>query len=391
MKTSHSTRRTLFALAASLVLGCAVAGETLPRVDPPTDPSKSYWDTYVHYAYPHQYAVVADGTGVKRELAYLDLYRGKATARATAPVLVLIHGRSMHSGYWGNLIETPLDAGYRVISIDWSNTGKSLPRNLDKPLTRTLDDVRHMIHQLVTVHLQIPRAYYLGHSLGGQVLAGYLLDYPQAVERAVLYAPGGLEGFAGRTPAMIGWLAHNDTLFKLIWASQSLPDIGESEEKIEGKFYSTRKADNIPYLKRNDPLGAFMVASHALALKGNPVELERFRQSHAWDSLASILESGKDDPHAIFNRLDQLRVPTLLTFGTREPTIPIPGTGNEHLVDDLIAPLAQRVARKHLPLQIKLYEGAGHFLHTDLPDQFPRDVLQFLRTGRAPQPLYPAR
>lgn len=373
---------TLCALAA-----LSVSAQPLPRVDEQVDPANSYWDAHVHYAYLHQYAKVADTQGVVRELAYLDLYRGKSAARERAPVLVLIHGRTMHSGYWGHLIEAPLAAGYRVISIDWTNTGKSLRPNLDKLLTRTLDDVRHMIHALVTQHLGIARASYLGHSLGGQVVGGYILDYPEAVERAVLYAPGGLEGFPGSTPRLIGWLAHNDTLFNLAWQTQALPDIGSTSEKIRNKFYSTRRQGMVPYLQVQDELGRFMVASHASALRGNPVELERFRKTHAWDTLCSLLENGIDNPRSVRNRLHQLKVPTLIVYGQKDPAAPIPGSGNDTL-DDILRPLARRAEQHETPLHFKLYENGGHFLHTDFPQAFAADVLQFLRTGRAPEPLY---
>lgn len=369
----------LLATWASLV---AAQATPLPKVDAVIDPAKSYWDTHVHYPFPHHFAKVSDTLGTGRELAYVDLYRGNPTRRDKAPVLVLIHGRTMHSGYWGQLIEAPLAAGFRVISIDWTNTGKSLTRNLDKPLTRTLDDVRHMIHDLVTRHLQIPKAHYLGHSLGGQIVAGYALDYPQAVDRLVLYAPGGLEGFKGSTPKLIARLAHSDRLFKLIWKTGALPDIGENEEKVRGRFYGTRRHDAIPYLQPQDLLGQFIVASHAQALKGKPSELERLRQTHAWDSLASLLESGIDNPRSIRQRLHLLQVPTLMTFGLRDPAFPVPGTGNEHLLEDVIQPLARRAADAQTPLQIKLYEQGGHLLHTDFPEQFSRDVIHFLTTGK---------
>lgn len=377
--------RALVCLAAcTLTLCTAALAASPPSVDTRIDPAKSFWDDHVHYPFPHQFARVQDTQGVSRELAYVDLYRGSPGKLAKAPVLVLIHGRTMHSGYWGSLIDAPLAAGYRVISIDWSNTGKSLRPNLDKPLTRTLDDVRRMIHSLVTGHLKIAKANYLGHSLGGQIVAGYLLDYPEAVERAVLYAPGGMELFKGSTPRLIQKLAYNDRWFNLLWATGTLPDIGESEDRILAKFYSTRRPDTKPYLQAGDKLGEFMVATHALALKGNPVELERFRKTHAWDSLSSLAECGADDPRALRHRFIHLKVPTLMVYGLQDPAFPVPGSGNERLREDIIEPLAAAAAREQAPLQIKFYENAGHFLHTDIPEQFSHDVLSFLRTGKIP-------
>lgn len=385
----------LFKWAARLCLallcawgGLAFAQAGLPRVDEQIDPARSYWREHVHYGYPHGFARVEDTQGRSWSIAYLDLFHSDAKAAGQAPVLVLIHGRAMNSGYWGQLLEVPLAAGFRVISIDWSNIGKSLPENMAMPLTRTLDDVRRMIFNLVVRHLGIQKASYLGHSLGGQVAAGYALQYPAHVERLVLYAPGGLESFPGSTPRLIRTLANSDWLFNLIWKTGSFPDMGRTEEEVEASFYVNRRSFGRPYLKRGGKLGEYMVATRARALRGHPDERERLLKAYSWDTLAGLMECRRDDPQALPNRIAGLKVPTFLALGLEEPAFPIPGTGNEHLVRDVVAPFWQQAKRLNSPVQIKLYEHAGHFIHTDLPEVFSREVLSFLQTGMVPPPLY---
>ena len=125
-----------------------------------------------------------------------DRFKGTAAEKSKAPVLVLLHGRAMNSGYWGQLLEKPLAAGWRVIAIDWSHSGKSLPKNLNLPVNRSLEESRQLVFDLVVKQLGIHKATYLGHSLGGQLAAGYAIAHPENVERLVLYAPGGLESLS---------------------------------------------------------------------------------------------------------------------------------------------------------------------------------------------------
>ncbi len=69
------------------------------------------------------------------------------------------------------------------------------PGNLDKPMTRTLDDVRDAFHALIVDRLGVRKAYYHGHSLGGAAVLGYAIRYPDAVRGLILEGPAGLEEY----------------------------------------------------------------------------------------------------------------------------------------------------------------------------------------------------
>ncbi len=266
-------------LCAALML-CAAAFSRAemasPYVDAQIDPEKSFFTNHLHYPFPHQFATVKDSQGRQWELAYADLFQGAAAAKEQAPALVLLHGRAMNSGYWGKLLEAPLAAGWRVVTIDWSHTGKSLPRNLSLPVNRSMDDARQLIHQLVVGQLGIRKASYLGHSLGGQIAAGYALRFPDNVERLVLYAPGGLEsvpemkinGVRLDDPA----LENSPQAFAAAWEKlRNFLSMGETQEAVERSFYTSRPG-TLPYLQRGSRLADFMVASRASALRGHPAE-----------------------------------------------------------------------------------------------------------------------
>jgi pimeloyl-ACP methyl ester carboxylesterase len=45
-----------------------------------------------------------------------------------------------------------------------------------------MQDMRDVVHELVVNQLGVKRAAYLGHSLGGQLVMGYALTWPEAVQ-----------------------------------------------------------------------------------------------------------------------------------------------------------------------------------------------------------------
>jgi len=360
-------------------------------VDETIDPGKSYWNEHVHYPYPVHSAKLRDRHGSDWELAYLDVFHGDAAARAKAPVLVMLHGRGMNSGYWGTLLEAPLAAGWRVISIDWGHWGKSLPRNLKVPINRSLDDVRELVHQLVVKQLGIAQADYLGHSLGGQLAAGYALKYPANVRRLVLYAPGGMESVPQTTIQFLKLddpaLSTDEGKFLTLWKGGTLPGLSKTAEEVRSAFYQARPG-KLPYGHKENPLSRYSANSRARAMDGNPQEAERYRQIYSWYTVSALLESRQDDESSLPARFSRIQAPTLLLLGLQDPVFPIPGTGNTQLVGDMVHPFYMMARSRKMPLQIKLYKNAGHFIHTDLPDEMSSDVLSFLKQGEVAGPLY---
>ena len=164
----------------------------VPGVAANIDPNKSFWKDYVTYPYPVKYATAKDGHGTSWQIGYMDEYAGTAK---DPKVLVIIHGKGAFAGHYGNIMQYALRSGLRVIVPDLPHYGMSGPGNLDKSPARTMQDMRDVVHDLVVNQLGVKRAYYLGHSLGGQLVLGYALTWPDAVQGLALEAPAGLEEY----------------------------------------------------------------------------------------------------------------------------------------------------------------------------------------------------
>ena len=156
------------------------------------DPAKSFWKDEMVSPFPVKYAKVKDRRGVEWEIGYFDEYCGKDK---NPPVLVVVHGKGAFAAHYGYLIKYAVERGYRVIAPDMPQWGMSGPGNLDKPMTRTLDDVRDAFHALIVGKLGVKKAFYHGHSLGGATVLGYALRYPDAVRGLILEGPAGLEEY----------------------------------------------------------------------------------------------------------------------------------------------------------------------------------------------------
>ena len=164
----------------------------VPGVAANIDPNKSFWKDYVTYPYPVKYATAKDKRGTSWQIGYMDEYAG---TDKDPKVLVIIHGKGAFGGHYGNIMQYALRSGLRVIVPDLPHYGMSGPGNLDKSPARTMQDMREVVYDLVVNQLGVKKAAYLGHSLGGQLVMGYALTWPEAVQGLALEAPAGLEEY----------------------------------------------------------------------------------------------------------------------------------------------------------------------------------------------------
>ncbi|RQH13087.1 alpha/beta hydrolase [Bradyrhizobium sp. RP6] len=369
----------------------------VPGVAENIDPKKSFWKDFVTYPYPVKYANAKDKSGNSWQIGYMDEYAG---TDKDPKVLVIIHGKGAFAGHYGNVMQYALRSGVRVIAPDLPHYGMSGPGNLDKSPARTMQDMREVIYDLVVNQLGVKKAYYLGHSLGGQFVMGYALTWPDAVQGLALEAPSGLEEYprditiAKDKKARLFDRAfdHDFDKWKATWGPTGILDaeMKRSEQNVRDFFYFKKRdpetnvvsASKSGYFFSDSEYARLHTEQRVGLIKGNPKELEQWCNVFIYDIYTIGAELQQDDPKNLYERLTQIRAPIFLSFGDKEPFIPTPAfNGLTDLGRDAITPFMSRMTNAGNRPLLKIYPETGHFIHTDNPVEFPADVVDFVMRG----------
>lgn len=399
----HINLVTLLFFVALVFPGCVSAPQVKPIVTNPLkvekgSPKKSFWRDQVQYPFAVKYAKARDNKGIEWEVAYMDEYYGSDPA---PKVLVLIHGKGAFGGYFGHIMKVALENGLRVIVPDLPHYGKSIPGNLNKPLSRSLQDTRKVIHEIIVKQLRVNKATYLGHSMGGQWVLGYALTYPEAVERIILENPAGLEEYPTKIKAGDKEMLLFDSSqwsmesWKIVWGERLKQGLMQDEEFLRNFFYFKYKN---PKTGRVEPakLGFFINDTEyaryftevRVALNyGNKKEHYNYCAADARDIYSLGVEVRREDQNSINKRIQYINVPVFLALGDKDPLLPTPLGGKSNLRWEVIKPFHDDLARAGNPPQVKIYAGAGHFIHTDYPDLFAGDVAGFVLRATVSEPL----
>lgn len=369
----------------------------VPGVAETIDPKKSFWKDNVTYPYPVKYANAKDSRGTSWQIGYMDEYAG---TDKDPKVLVIIHGKGAFGGHYGNIMQFALRSGLRVIVPDLPHYGMSGPGNLDKSPARTMRDMREVIYDLVVNQLGVKKAYYLGHSLGGQFVMGYALTWPDAVQGLALEAPSGLEEYPRDiTVAKDKKLRLFDPAFdhdfdkwKQTWDQTGIlaAELGRSEQSIRDFFYFKKRdpdtgavsAAKSGYFFSDSEYARFHTEQRVGLTKGNPKELEQWCNVFIYDVYTIGAELQQDDPKNLYERLTQIKAPIFLAFGDKEPFIPTPAfNGLTDVGRDVITPFMSRMTNAGNRPMLKIYPETGHFIHTDNPVEYSADVVDFVTKG----------
>ena len=369
----------------------------VPGVAANIDPGKSFWKEYVTYPYPVKYATAKDKRDTSWQIGYMDEYAG---TDKDPKVLVIIHGKGAFGGMYGNIMQYALRSGLRVIVPDLPHYGMSGPGNLDKSPARTMQDMREVVYDLVVNQLGVKKAVYLGHSLGGQLVMGYALTWPDVVQGLALEAPAGLEEYPReiaiskdkKLRLFDESFARDFDKWKQTWDQTGIlaTEMARPEQNIRDFFYFKKRdpvtgllsASKSGYFFNDSENARFHTDQRVGLTKGNPKELEQWCDVFIFDIYTMVAELQQDDPNNLYERLSQIKAPIFLSFGDKEPFIP--GTVFNGLTDlgrDIITPFMSRMTNAGNRPILKIYPDTGHFIHTDNPVEFPVDVVDFVAKG----------
>ncbi|MCC7483439.1 MAG: alpha/beta hydrolase [Burkholderiales bacterium] len=245
----------------------------------------------------------------------LDLYY---ESHGSGPAVVFAHGRGgNHLNWWRQI---PVFAReYRCITFDHREFGLSRNPPDARGKSAYVEDLAGLLD-----HLKIESTCLVGQSMGGWACLNFALQFPARSKALVLANTTGGIGDASVVDVLI---EHGDP----------------GAQRISGKGFDESNPE-LAFL-----LAQFRTLNDAL----NPPLRE---------SRASFMTS-REGPKAA--ELAGLSVPTLL----------IGATG-----DVLFPPAVMQACAKLIPgARLKLFEGAGHFVHYELPGEFNETVASFLK------------
>jgi pimeloyl-ACP methyl ester carboxylesterase len=246
--------------------------------------------------------------------------------------LVFLHSGFLDHRMWDDQWEE-FSKHYRVVRYDMLGYGKS--DAVDGPATRR-NELYHLLN-----HLGIEAAYFVGVSMGGEIVLDFALEHPEMVLGVVAVAtvPGGFE-MQGEPPA---------NLLALIEATQQ-GDVARASDLqirlwIDGPF---RQPDEVDARVRQR------------AVEMNQIPVQRF----TW-VIADMQPANPLSPPAA-QRLSEIHAPTLIIAGA---------------LDDLeIVRAADVMAQEIADAHKVIIEGVAHTPNMEKPAEFNRIVADFLRS-----------
>src|SRR4051812_6623099 len=113
-------------------------------------------------------------------------FRRAGQGDGTRPCVVLVHGIAGDSSEWATAVDR-LAKEYDVIAPDLAGHGESTRLQGDHSIGAFATWLRDLLEAL-----EVERATFVGHSLGGGVVMQFAYQFPEYVERMVLVSSGGL-------------------------------------------------------------------------------------------------------------------------------------------------------------------------------------------------------
>jgi len=246
------------------------------------------------------------------------------------PAIVLIHAGFLDLRMWDPQIPV-FSKTNRVIRYDVRGFGKS---DIARNTYSDYKDLRALLY-----HLRVKTASLVGVSNGGRIAADFAVEYPSMLDHLVLVSPG-MSGYKSSGP---------------------------EEDKMWEEFDRQMKPQEVAD-REGRAVDAVEMDVNAWASAQTPVNRERIKQI-ALDNFHVHVENPwrlqvPPEPRT-FQRLSQIRIPTLVITGDRDVPPQILLTDNIH---------------SHIPGSKRvLIPGADHIVNMSKPDEFNRTVLEFLK------------
>jgi len=253
-------------------------------------------------------------------------------------VLLLIHGLGSNAKGWIKNIPA-LSKHFRVIAVDLPGYGKS-----DKGYYQfSMKFYAQVLTELLT-QLHIDQATFIGHSMGGQIAMTTALEYPDRVKKLVLISTAGFEKF---TEGEGDWMTNAVT-------AEFVKDtpIRNIDINLRSNFYRMPEDATFMITERIQMRGARDFDDYCYAVTRN---------------VAAMING------PVWQRLDQIKQPTLILFGENDGLIP-----NPYLHGGRTETIAQ-IGQKQIPNnQLIMIKECGHFVQFEKAEETNKAVIEFV-------------
>lgn len=254
--------------------------------------------------------------------------------------ILLVHGLGSNLSFWQRQLTGDLATRHRLIAVDLPGWGRS--DQPDGPYTPSWY-AEHLVGLLDA--LDVDKAHVAGHSMGGQAVLTLALDHPDRVDRLILSAPAGIETFTEAEAAPL----------RTFW----------TRDKLEGRSReATTFAFSFVFADMNEDVQKLVDERMTLD------EGERFEG--LLRAVQRSVHGMLDEP--VFDRLGDVKAPTLVVFGEADAMIPA-----RALHPDMTPVMVGQAAVDAIPDAVLVtLPDAGHTPHHDDPVRFDAAVEAFL-------------
>jgi pimeloyl-ACP methyl ester carboxylesterase len=267
----------------------------------------------VHFEAEVRYAEISNA-----KLAYKVLGRGEP--------LVLCMGYANNMDMWSEPALEMLEKHYKVIVFDYRGMGYSTTTDTSLSIKRMAIDIQELLNVL-----KINKTHVLGWSMGGYVAQEFALNYPEMVDKLILYASN---------PGDTITINPNDEIIAILSNPASTPY----------EFLSTLFPDD--WLATH-PEPWLVMPEGKEPINGQAIGLQ-------YEAIQAWLSPGGGSS----GRLHQLSMPILLLCGNHDKVVP---AMNSKILADSIQSAS-----------LLMLNGTGHGLQYQQPEAFANYVLAFL-------------
>ncbi len=280
----------------------------------------------IKYPYSEKFIKVKD-----YEIAYIDEGNSKN-------VLLFIHGLGSYLKAWDRNIPE-LKTHFRCIALDLPGYGKSSKQVHSGEVNFYTEVLKEFITKLGLKNISL-----VGHSMGGQIAASYVISYPNEILDLILVAPAGFETFNSDEVEIIKKIISTDILFNT------------SDNQIRLNYKNN-------FFKM--PLEAEDMIADRIAIKNDE---EFFNHcTVVSNSLFGLLKA------PVYERLNEIDIPTLVLYGKNDLLIP-----NKSIHQKTTEEIASQGSSKIKSSRLILLDECGHFLQYEKPDRFNSEVISFI-------------